>query len=142
MELRSRSGKVGSPGSADNGVESKKTTPKKDSPPATPEAATPAAPAKSKLSTFITRTIVGLIMIFAFLLILSAGHAFVCVFIVLLQIFTFREMINIRYREAKERKLWGFRSLHWYALVSRRRWLLFFVPRLRPAQQQFLLLWG
>jgi predicted lipid-binding transport protein (Tim44 family) len=110
MELRKRTSK----GAVEGSDESTKTPTKSTASPAAQPATPPAAAPKSKFSTFVTRTIVGLIMIFAFFGILSAGHAFVCCFVVLLQVFTFREMINIRFREAKEKKLWGFRSLHWY----------------------------
>eukprot|EP01122_Echinamoeba_exundans_P002311 TRINITY_DN1225_c0_g2_i1.p1 TRINITY_DN1225_c0_g2~~TRINITY_DN1225_c0_g2_i1.p1 ORF type:complete len:377 (+),score=71.02 TRINITY_DN1225_c0_g2_i1:63-1193(+) len=119
MELRKRATK-GAPEGSD---ESTKTSPKSDASPTAQPAAQPAAPPKSKFSTFMTRTIVGLIMIFAFFGILSAGHAVVCCFVVLLQVFTFREMINIRFREAKEKKLWGFRSLHWYFLFVTFFWV-------------------
>jgi phosphatidate cytidylyltransferase len=74
---------------------------------------TPMEIAQEKYSKFFTRTIWGSIMILTFAGILSSNHFLVCLFIVLLQIIVFREMINLRYIEAKEKQLWGFRTLHW-----------------------------
>jgi len=55
-------------------------------------------------------------MIVFFAFILYMDHVLVCLFVVILQIIVFREMINLRYIEAKEKKLWGFRTLHWWFL--------------------------
>jgi hypothetical protein len=73
-----------------------------------------APPPKSKLQTLLIRSVVGIIMIIFFLLILWSDHAVVCLFVVSLQVFAFREFINLRYRQEKEKKLAAFRSLHWY----------------------------
>jgi phosphatidate cytidylyltransferase len=52
-------------------------------------------------------------MIVVFALILYLGHAFVSIFVVLLQVMVFKEVVSLRYIVAKERKLYGFRTLHW-----------------------------
>jgi predicted CDP-diglyceride synthetase/phosphatidate cytidylyltransferase len=70
--------------------------------------------AQEKYRKFFTRSIWGVVMILVFALILYLGHAFVSIFVVVLQIMVFKEMVSLRYIEAKERKLWGFRTLHWY----------------------------
>jgi len=54
--------------------------------------------------------------LFFFALILYTDQLLVCLFVVLIQIIVFREMINLRYIEVKEKKLWGFRTLHWWFL--------------------------
>jgi len=70
---------------------------------------------KSRFQSFMIRFIVGLIMIiFGFMLIMS-DHAIIALFVVLLQVFVFREMINLRYKRVIEQQLWGFRSIHWFA---------------------------
>jgi len=72
--------------------------------------------AQERYTKFFTRTIWGALMIVFFGLLLYTDHILVCLFVILLQIIVFREMINIRYIEVKEKKLYGFRTLHWWFL--------------------------
>jgi len=74
--------------------------------------------AQEKYRKFFTRTIWGSLMIMAFALILYTDHTLVCVFVVVLQIIVFKEMIALRYTEAKEKNLWGFRTLHWHFFIQ------------------------
>ncbi len=67
-----------------------------------------------KYRKFVTRSVWGGLMIAVFAFILYMGHAAVSLFVILIQIMIFKEMLGIRYKEAKERKLWGFRTLHWF----------------------------
>jgi hypothetical protein len=55
----------------------------------------------------------GACLIGAFAWILARDRIWVCLFIVVLQALTFREMVAVRYQQAKERKLWYFRTLNW-----------------------------
>jgi hypothetical protein len=82
--------------------------------------------AQEKYRKFFTRTIWGSLMIFFFAFILYTDHVLVCVFVVVLQIIVFKEMIALRYTEAKEKNLWGFRTLHWYILLLNNRIIKFF----------------
>jgi phosphatidate cytidylyltransferase len=74
--------------------------------------------AQEKYRKFFTRSIWGSLMILVFAIILYAGHIWVSLFVVLIQIVVFKEMSSIRFTEAKEKKLWGFRSLHWFFLFG------------------------
>ena len=57
-------------------------------------------------------------MIAFFAMILYTDHLLVCVFVVLLQTIVFKEMLSLRYIEAKELHLKGFRALHWYVCLD------------------------
>jgi len=57
-------------------------------------------------------------MILIFSAIVYSDHTILCTAVVLMQIVVFREMINLRYIEAKEKKLKGFRTLHWWFLFT------------------------
>lgn len=70
--------------------------------------------AQSKLYTFVLRFITGLIMIIGFLILLNTSHVIITCFVICLQILVFREIIALRYKEAKEKNLFGFRTLNWY----------------------------
>jgi phosphatidate cytidylyltransferase len=74
--------------------------------------------AQERYTKFFTRTKWGAIMILIFAAIIYTGHATLSVAVVLMQIIIFREMINLRYIEAKEKKLKGFRTLHWWFLFT------------------------
>ena len=78
----------------------------------------PQPPAQSKLYTFIIRFITGLIMIVGFLILLNTNHVAITCFVILLQIIVFREIIALRYKEAKEKNLIGFRTLNWLVMDS------------------------
>lgn len=73
---------------------------------------------KKRRQSIIQRTLWGIPMVIVFAMILLSDHILVCAFIILLQIVVFKEVIGIRYKEAKEKKLWGFRTLHWFVLLS------------------------
>lgn len=57
----------------------------------------------SGVRKLLTRMGVGLVMIFAFLMILYSHHGIVVAFVLLLQILSFRELIGVRYKEVKVR---------------------------------------
>lgn len=48
-----------------------------------------------------------------FFCIVSTNHIVVSLFVIVLQIIVFREVISVRYREAKEKNLFGFRTIQW-----------------------------
>jgi len=74
--------------------------------------------AQEKYRKFFTRSLWGSLMIIVFAVILLSDHFLVCLFVVLLQIMVFKEMIALRYQEAKEKNLPGFRTIHWYFLFG------------------------
>lgn len=70
--------------------------------------------AESKLQTIMTRTIYGVLMLAAFVLIILLGHLFVCSLVVFLQVMMFRELTNVRYKhKAKGRNVPLFRTIQW-----------------------------
>lgn len=73
--------------------------------------------AQERYRKFFTRSFMGGLMIFVFGAILYCDHTVTALFVVLLQVMMFREMIALRYIEAKERNLFGFRTFHWYLLL-------------------------
>ncbi len=76
--------------------------------------ATLAPPPKgSKLKKLATRCISATIMFLAFTAIVYTGHLTVAGTMILLQVFTFRELVNLRYIEAKEKNMPYFRTLQW-----------------------------
>jgi phosphatidate cytidylyltransferase len=83
-----------------------------------PASGTPGEPPQSPYKKFITRTIMGTLMIGIFTLILNSDHIIVSLFVIGLQILVFREILNVRYNEVKEKELIGFRSLNWFFLWS------------------------
>lgn len=89
-----------------------------DEPAPVVEAAKPKDPTHSdKMHTLMVRSVTGIIMIIAFLLIISTGHKVVAAFVILLQIMVYREVTMLRYSEAKEKDIPFFRSLNWYVLI-------------------------
>jgi len=73
-----------------------------------------AAEREKKKSSIIQRTIIGVLMGgFFWFLILGTNHIVISLFVVVLQVIVFKEVIGVRYREAKEKELWGFRTIHW-----------------------------
>eukprot|EP01116_Phalansterium_solitarium_P003636 TRINITY_DN14454_c0_g1_i1.p1 TRINITY_DN14454_c0_g1~~TRINITY_DN14454_c0_g1_i1.p1 ORF type:complete len:494 (-),score=163.60 TRINITY_DN14454_c0_g1_i1:122-1510(-) len=87
------------------------------SPPATETSTSDMEAAQERYRKFFTRSISGLVMILVFAIILYSSHFLVSLFVVVLQVVVFKEIIALRYIEAKEKKLWGFRTLHWYFLL-------------------------
>jgi len=74
--------------------------------------------AQERYRKFFTRSIWGTIMILVFGLIIYSNHILLSLFVIFLQGMVFKEMIALRYIEAKEKHLWGFRTLHWYFLFG------------------------
>lgn len=72
--------------------------------------------AQERYRNFFTRTVWGMLMIIVFGVILYTHHLLVSFFVLILQTLVFKEMIALRYIEAKEKNLPGFRTLHWYFL--------------------------
>jgi len=72
--------------------------------------------AQEKYRKFFTRTIWGTMMIVVFGAILYVGHIAVSTFIYLIQALSFKEIIALRYIEAKEKKIPRYRTMHWYFL--------------------------
>lgn len=74
------------------------------------------APASKEPVTFkkvMTRTITASVLTIFYLLMLQSGH-FYCIMVgVLAQAELYRELVNVRYVEAKERKMPWFRTLQW-----------------------------
>lgn len=81
-----------------------------------PSAGTPGEPPQSRYKKFLTRTIMGTMMIVIFTGIINSDHIIIASFVVGLQILVFREILNVRYNVVKEKELYGFRSLNWFFL--------------------------
>ncbi|TPX70128.1 phosphatidate cytidylyltransferase [Spizellomyces sp. 'palustris'] len=64
------------------------------------------------------RTLWTFVMIFTFLGILLAGHAYVVLFVVVLQVMVYKEVIYIGVSPARDRKLPWNRFFHWYFLMA------------------------
>jgi phosphatidate cytidylyltransferase len=75
------------------------------------EPAPPAAKPQSALTKFMTRVVVGAVMIAAFVFILYGGHMYAWGLVVVLQTLLFRELVNVRYRAAAEKNIPWFRSV-------------------------------
>jgi len=67
----------------------------------------------SKYRKVLTRSMTGMLMLLAFLGMLSAGHVTVCFVLICIQVQAFNELVNLRYVEAKEKDMPLFRSLQW-----------------------------
>lgn len=68
---------------------------------------------ESKLQKVFVRTIMASAMSLFFLLVLQAGHFYCILLGFVTQIEIYRELVNVRYVEAKEKKMPYFRSLQW-----------------------------
>jgi len=69
--------------------------------------------AEKKPRKILTRAIFGFVMIGVFLVVLNAGHIFLCMIIMLLQALVFRELVTVRYIAAQEKSIPLFRSTQW-----------------------------
>jgi hypothetical protein len=79
--------------------------------------ATPIVPRKSlksRLTSFKVRTISSIIMFLAFLIILSAGHAYCCLLVLFINICIFKEIIALKRNSQREAKLPYFYIINWY----------------------------
>lgn len=65
------------------------------------------------LKKVMTRTIAAFIMVGLYLLMLQGGHFYCILVFVAIQIELYRELVNIRFVAAKEKKMPYFRSLQW-----------------------------
>mmetsp|Transcript_7729 Transcript_7729/g.10848 ORF Transcript_7729/g.10848 Transcript_7729/m.10848 type:complete len:467 (-) Transcript_7729:226-1626(-) len=70
-------------------------------------------PKKSNIQKLLTRLLFGFMMIFGFLGIINAGHLYVCLLVAFLQILTFRELANVRFKAYKARHVPMFRTIQW-----------------------------
>eukprot|EP01114_Cavostelium_apophysatum_P008607 TRINITY_DN2120_c0_g1_i1.p1 TRINITY_DN2120_c0_g1~~TRINITY_DN2120_c0_g1_i1.p1 ORF type:complete len:415 (-),score=82.94 TRINITY_DN2120_c0_g1_i1:8-1252(-) len=77
---------------------------------------------EKKKKSIITRITVGCILMSGFIGILLTDHMIVSLFIVVLQVIVFKEVIALRYIENKEKNLWGFRTIHWFLLAATFFW--------------------
>lgn len=68
---------------------------------------------ESKIRKIITRTVAGAVMALLLALILRGGALYCILFGIIVQIELFRELVNVRYVEAKEKNMPLFRSLQW-----------------------------
>lgn len=68
---------------------------------------------ESTLMKMVTRCASGVAMFSALGFTLYAGHIFLSCVLVLLQVEAFKELVNLRYVEAKEKSMPHFRSLQW-----------------------------
>ncbi|EFA83247.1 CDP-diacylglycerol synthase [Heterostelium album PN500] len=80
--------------------------------------AKPTDPPESKYKKLAVRSVIGAMMIAFFTLILSTDHFIVSLFVIALQLLVFKEMVSLRYIEAKEKKIPRFRTLAWFFLLS------------------------
>jgi phosphatidate cytidylyltransferase len=69
--------------------------------------------AQAKLSKLMTRCVSGLLMLIVFVVIVYLGHLTIAGTMITLQIFTFSELVNLRYVKAKEKNMPFFRTLQW-----------------------------
>ncbi|KAJ0407350.1 hypothetical protein P43SY_004778 [Pythium insidiosum] len=76
-------------------------------------AAPPAKNPDTGFKKFMTRVVVGFAMIGLFGLIIYGGHLYAWLMVVVLQTLIFRELVNVRYKAAAEKKLPWFRSVQW-----------------------------
>jgi len=87
-----------------------KAAPKQGTPALTPEET---KKAESKLSKMKTRLVFGTPMIFFFFGLVYLGHPYMVLLIVLLQVCLFRELVNVKYKPAKEKHVPLFRTIQW-----------------------------
>mmetsp|Transcript_15616 Transcript_15616/g.36559 ORF Transcript_15616/g.36559 Transcript_15616/m.36559 type:complete len:438 (+) Transcript_15616:72-1385(+) len=102
--------------------------------------------AESKLSKMKTRLLFGTPMIFLFFALVYLGHPYMVLLVVLIQVGLFRELVNVKYKPAKEKHVPLFRTIQWsmfwlamahvYGEVFIRLGLTQSVARYLPAQLQ------
>ncbi|KAF2076853.1 hypothetical protein CYY_001820 [Polysphondylium violaceum] len=80
--------------------------------------AKPNDPPGAKWKKLLVRSIMGAMMIGFFTFVLNTDHFIVSLFVIALQLLVFKEMIGLRYIEAKEKKIPSFRTLNWFFLLS------------------------
>lgn len=102
---------------SEDGVERRQSKDKGGDAPASPAAA-PVAKPQSALTKFVTRVVMGALMIAAFVFILYGGHMYAWGLVVVLQTLLFRELVNVRYRAAAEKNIPWFRSVQVHPAVK------------------------
>eukprot|EP01133_Synstelium_polycarpum_P005243 gene5243-6066_t len=75
-------------------------------------------PPVSRYKKLLVRSGMGACMITFFTFVLSTDHFIVSLFVIALQLLVFKEMVSLRYIEAKEKKIPRFRTLAWFFLLS------------------------
>ena len=75
--------------------------------------ASAAKAAEGQFSKIIMRLVFGWLMIGTFGGIIYAGHIYAWLFVVLLQILIFRELVQVRYKRAAEKNIPYFRTIQW-----------------------------
>uniref|UniRef100_A0A7S0DAQ8 phosphatidate cytidylyltransferase n=1 Tax=Amorphochlora amoebiformis TaxID=1561963 RepID=A0A7S0DAQ8_9EUKA len=68
---------------------------------------------KSNLQKLLNRLVFGILMIAGFLYIIMAGHIYVIFLVAFLQVLTFRELANVRFKAVKARHVPMFRTIQW-----------------------------
>lgn len=71
-----------------------------------------------QMNKIITRSLTAVIMCFFFIGIIKLGHFYCILSCLLVQIELYRELVNVRYVEAKERKMPLFRTLQWAWFIA------------------------
>eukprot|EP01112_Ceratiomyxa_fruticulosa_P007490 TRINITY_DN1950_c0_g1_i1.p1 TRINITY_DN1950_c0_g1~~TRINITY_DN1950_c0_g1_i1.p1 ORF type:complete len:423 (+),score=54.36 TRINITY_DN1950_c0_g1_i1:117-1385(+) len=79
---------------------------------------TPAAPAGINWKKVFTRVAMGAVMVGILSAVVLSDHAILALFAVIVQVLAFKEIISLRYVEAKERNLKYFRSMNWFFLLG------------------------
>lgn len=74
--------------------------------------------AEKKKLAFITRTIWTFVMIGGFFLVLAGGHLPLIIFVLVLQILTFKEIIALSLEPARDKEIPLTKLLNWYFLVT------------------------
>lgn len=80
------------------------------------EKAKPAKPAVT-LEKVLTRTAAACVLVTFYMIMLRAGHLYCIICVILTQIELFRELVNVRYVEAREKKMPLFRTIQWMWFV-------------------------
>lgn len=71
--------------------------------PPTSSSSTPSSTDEKQLHKFLMRTVSGLTMLSIFILILLAGHVYVCALVFILEVLLFRELVTVRYQAYYDR---------------------------------------
>lgn len=74
--------------------------------------------ATRKYEKMVRRTKLAFLMLFLFCIIVSLGHIWVVITVWVIQACAFRELTNLRYKDAKEKMLPWFRTFHWSLFIS------------------------
>lgn len=75
-------------------------------------------PKRNTWNNFITRGLFTILMIASFVSIIAAGHQYVILMAVLIQMTVFKEVIDIAHQPWHQKKLPWFRTISWYFLLT------------------------